>query len=174
MRIYAMSKRKFDAHMEANGIDDSNVESFPNLYLISIGYTFSLGADDALDKMAPHFKDNHRNVLNITFDDVVVDMPYWDVANKVELTSKAMTAEQARTIADFVQNIEDEFLRNGKPTDDNEIIVHCHMGKSRSGAVAQFIAERFWYDQDLLMKDNPQIEPNRTCLRLLRETQHRK
>lgn len=69
-----------------------------------------------------------ENLLVLFFDDV-------------EEGPNAMTAEQARQIADFVS----------RPNDDRPIIVHCSAGISRSGAVGEVLN---WYFNRYL-EDNP-------------------
>lgn len=123
--VLAMPQCKFDKMCIDFGWNDDNIENEQSNAFISI-----IGTKGVLENYLNegntehHFKRNHKNVLNLEFDDVSQDMDFG--------TYKAysLSEEQARQIYVFVnENI-------GK-----DIFIHCRAGQSRSVAVARFIME---------------------------------
>lgn len=83
-----------------------------------------------------------KRVLRLAFDDV--DGGGW-----------AMTAEDARQIAQFVAENKDRL-----------IIVHCDAGVSRSAGIAAALL-KFYNGDDTPIFDNPKYCPNMLCYRLM-------
>lgn len=83
-----------------------------------------------------------KRVLRLAFDDV--DGGGW-----------AMTAEDARQIAQFVAENKDRL-----------IIVHCDAGVSRSAGIAAALL-KFYNGDDTQIFDNPKYCPNMLCYRLM-------
>ena len=52
--------------------------------------------------------------------------------------------------------------------EDSTLIIHCHAGISRSGAVGIFATDFFDYDFWTFRRDNPNVSPNYMILRMLR------
>ncbi len=158
MIIRCMPKSHFDRAMRENHVSDSNVEDLSKVYMISI-----IGPGDV--KQDPHyFKHQHRNVLNLEFDDceskqklIIFDKE----KGHVEYETTPFTDLQATAIINFIQYIED--------THDTEILIHCIAGQSRSGAVGEFINEFFGYSFQELIFRNPQIKPNNLVRLILRK-----
>lgn len=101
---------------------------------------------------------NAENLLVLYFDDV-------------EEGPNAMTAEQAKRIADFAL----------RPGDDRPIIVHCSAGISRSGAVGDVLNLYFnrYIDDDeteyrAFELRHPDLAPNAHVRKLLEEKLHRR
>ena len=130
------------------GIDDSNVEDFENDAFISIIGT----TDDSYDMVGRHhFMENHKNVLNLEFDDVEKDIEVGGYS------FKAITDEQAEAIVKFIID------NKGK-----DFYVHCLAGISRSGAVGTFIFD-FFKDDDTKFVSRPKIRPNIEVLSKLKK-----
>lgn len=164
MKIKALPKLVFDATMRGLHLDDSNVEGRKNLFLISINSSSEI-QEIMEDKYQPYFKQDHPNVLRLFFDDVVADGP--QNMGTITVNAKAMSVEQAKQVVDFVNGIA---LSNSseRHLDDLEIIVHCAAGKSRSVAVAHYIAESLGADSKQIY-NREEMDPNKQVLRLLRE-----
>jgi predicted protein tyrosine phosphatase len=104
--------------------NDENVEQFVNDYFICINATGSIHS-------IPHFKLSHFNVLNLYFDDVLVDSKkfYGPTDSEYEYFAKACTIDQAKQMFEFIDMI----------PDNSRVTMYCTKGKSRSVAVAKFI-----------------------------------
>ena len=77
------------------------------------------------DETKHYFSDNHKNILNLDFDDIGQDVLYHGHL------FKTMTMEQAEKAVDFIENIINEGIKCIK--------IHCRAGMSRSRAFAEFI-----------------------------------
>lgn len=136
--IHVLSQEAFDDKMVELGLDDSNVENYPNSLFVSI-----IGTKDSLDEYLHeegtkhYFQASHTNVINLDFDDVDEDTEYKGV------NFKAMSASQSDKLAKFLDD-------NISHDDDMEIYIHCRAGISRSRAVAEYIARHYQvlYDED--------------------------
>lgn len=147
MKISALPKHDFDKLMRTLGATDENIETeerFKNLYLISISHSTVDDPDDEMEfkeEWIPHFKTSHKNVLRLKFDDVVADGTHTNLRLKffkepksgAVFYSKAFNKEQAQQVLEFVRNIPNN--------EETEVVVHCAMGKSRSVAIAEFVAK---------------------------------
>ncbi len=157
LKIQALPKHKFDLLMDQRGINDLTIKNHKNLYIISIMYSFHIEKNTE-----SRFQEDHSNLLKLFFDDVEKDVTIKLATAEKEL--KAMSEEDAHKILNFIKSI--------KNVDEAEIIIHCHTGKSRSIAVAHFLAEYFKIDTVAFMHNlytsNDQ-KPNKTVLKLLRK-----
>ena len=151
MRIYALSRTKFNKLMVDNHITPENVELKTDVFFISINNTY--------DIVEPYFKENKDNVKVMSFDDVDEDEVYFDLETKKKTLIKAMTENQAQELFDFIN----------KNKDKKTCIVHCTMGVSRSGGISQFIADYLNVDKNQFKSDNPQICPNNHVIRMLKK-----
>ena len=121
-----MSQDRFDKMCLKRKINDYNVDDLTNEAFISITGTNGYIPDKH------YFLNNHKNVLNVEFDDVDKDTKIAD------LLFKAITQEQADRIVNFIaQNIGKDFY------------IHCTAGISRSGAVGSFIHDFFNNDNSV-------------------------
>jgi predicted protein tyrosine phosphatase len=93
-----------------------------------------------------------ENVLTLHFHDI--DSPVPGEEDKYVLFSR----EQALEVVAFLRRI-------GK----KHLVVHCAMGVSRSGAVAQFAHEMLGSNARHFAERNAHIDPNPHVLRLLRD-----
>ena len=152
-RIKVLSRSEFSKFIKEKGITDETVDTFTDLYLISINTTY--GNDSS-----HFFKQLHGNVLTLDFDDTDFDSEYIDLRDtKNKIQVKAMTEDQGEQIYNFVKNI--------KP--DSDVIVHCTLGKSRSGAVGAFINDYFGQRWDDFKQSNPRVQPNSHIASTLRK-----
>lgn len=138
--------------MDSNGIDDSNVEEYSDYAFISIVNS------DEVDRR--YFKDIHRNVLNLTFDDVT-ETENLSRIGKGLTELKLFTSYDARKIIDFL---------NINAFNSNTLFIHCAAGTSRSGAVGVFANDNYGSeDYFKFKKQNNRIIPNYYVLRILTE-----
>lgn len=145
-KVIVISKREFDKVMRDNKITIDNIEDRTKVAFISINETFS--NDDK-----PLFNEDRDNLRVLFFDDVTEDIQLnWGVA-------KAFTKEQGKIIIDFLNKMKDR----------DTLIVHCHAGISRSGAVGQFAADFYGIDYKEFRNTNPHIHPNTAVTRILRD-----
>lgn len=149
MRINVVNKRTFDRLMSENNITDANIEQQDHTFFISITDT-----DQFSTSREPYFKEDHKNLMNLSFDDCTEDgMP----TPTQELGTKAFSTQQSNKLYKFIK-------RN---LDKEQCIVHCMAGISRSGAVGTFINVITGGDYQKFKLLNPQVTPNVHVLSLL-------
>lgn len=141
MKVLVLSQRQFDNLMVDNSVNDKNVEEKTKIALISITDT------SGFDKH--YFKTNHKNVLNLKFDDIEEDIGKY----------KTISIKQGRQIISFLEGINKDVVVY--------LLVHCAAGISRSGAVGTFANDYFKLDRDVFKLDNPYIHPNGNVMRVL-------
>lgn len=150
-RVKVLSKNGFREHMETNAIREEIIE-FINCQFICIEPT---GGPDS----EPIFTKSHPNVLSLAFDDVECDERKWGEDVQYYFEAKAMTDEQAEKIFRFVTAV----------PDNNDLIIYCCKGESRSGAVGVFATELYDNDMNVFMFENPQVGPNEFVLKKLQD-----
>lgn len=91
-------------------------------------------------------------ILSLHFDDTT---PKATRTLSHLLADKFMDSAQATEIYKFISYWHQENLKN------NLLIVHCHAGVCRSGAVAAFAQHYCNVNSYMFAADNPQIQPNR-------------
>ncbi|HEY9778377.1 MAG TPA: hypothetical protein V6C81_31735 [Planktothrix sp.] len=104
-----------------------------------------------------------ENVLRLTFHDL--DPQLLGDGDKSCLRRYTVFSE---ALADHVVRFLIE--RNQKTGKAQILVVQCQAGIARSGAVARFAVELFKLNQDEFKADNPNIEPNKHVLALLRRS----
>lgn len=124
--VIAYSHNEFDEICRINGWNDDNVDALSDKAFISI-----ISSEECqkyyLEEDKKHwFKRDHRNVLNLEFDDISEDNLYKGHQ------FKAMTDEQAKRVFEFIEN------NIGK-----DLIFHCSAGVSRSGALCMFVLDMY-------------------------------
>ena len=117
--IKVYSQIDFNNVMKSNGIDDSNVENEKDSIFISI--------TNRNGEIEHWFKENHKNVINLDFDDTSSD--------NEEL--RTISDKQAESLMFFI----DDNLSKSK--DDIDVYIHCLAGMSRSRAVAEYINRHY-------------------------------
>ncbi len=108
--VYIFSYKHFNNVMKDMGWNDNTINKVHDTAIISI-----CNNDGTMEHW---FKRNHRNVLNLNFDDTTYDLP--------EAGIYSLSEEQAKLIVDFYE----------KNINVDNFIVHCEAGISRSAAVA--------------------------------------
>jgi len=94
-----------------------------------------------------------------------ISLDFWDIVRDHTNNfpeSILFNKEHAKEIVTFIDVIQKDPI-------DSTLVVHCHAGISRSGAIGVFACDYCKTDYNQLMKDNPYIWPNNHILRLLRE-----
>ena len=145
--ILVYSHNEFDLFCYKHNINDKNVEdAWKNYSFISI-----IGTKECQDKYLKEndyhwFKKNHKNVLNLNFDDI---SDYYLTYNNILF--KGINERQAKQAYFFIKN-----------NIGNNFIIHCRAGKSRSQAFCRYILDIYSdiYCIDNTRKDNPCNTPN--------------
>ena len=124
IKIEVLSHFLFDEKMKSLNLNDDNVED-TNMAFISI-----IGTQECLkyyleEEDTKHYFKDHRNVLNLDFDDIGTDVIY----NGHHL--RTLRIEEAEKAVDFIENV----ILSGV----EEIKIHCRAGYSRSRAFAEWI-----------------------------------
>lgn len=150
--IHTLSAADFKHTMQNNDLFDSTIDSVPEVAVISIGNSADDDLPDDIFANGPSsrwFRKRHRNVLNLTFDDIGHESP------GLVLFSEAMAEELVR----FVEENHDA----------TTWIVHCSAGVSRSGAVSRWLKD--WlavkYGKDAVNVDARHTMPNPHVLGIL-------
>lgn len=97
----------------------------------------------------------------------ITDVDYIQIKNEYLKNNKSMrdiilfNDHMAEDIVDFIKRIHAE-------EEDSVLIVHCHAGISRSGAVGTFACDFCRLDYQKFCRLNPYIMPNSYVLRLLK------
>lgn len=132
VEIHTLSAADFKQTMQDNDLYDCNVEQWTDLAIISIGNSFDDELEDKIFANGPSshwFRKQHKNVLNLDFDDIV-SPEKWEKISKCS-QFVLFNENMAHQIANFVET-------NKKA---NIWIVHCSAGVSRSGAVSKWLKE---------------------------------
>jgi predicted protein tyrosine phosphatase len=108
------------------------------------------------DNDGPVFNRDHENLLSLRFRDITSGIGY----NDEDLFSFA----QADQAVEFIDKL----------GSNDDFIVHCGAGISRSGAVGIFTALVHGEGLDVLLQRHQDIWPNRWVFRLLAESYRRK
>lgn len=117
--IKVYSQIDFNNVMKSKGIDDSNVENGKDSIFISI--------TNRNGEIEHWFKENHKNVINLDFDDTSSD--------NEEL--RTISDKQAESLMFFIDG------NLSKSKDDIDVYIHCLAGMSRSRAVAEYINRHY-------------------------------
>ena len=159
VQIHTLSVADFKHTMRNNDLYDSTIESMPELAVISIANSFDDFNPDDIFSNGPSsrwFSRRHRNVLNMTFDDIT-SPEKWQFLSQFGNTSAGkdyilFDQNMAREIADFVDANHEA----------RTWIVHCSAGISRSGAVSRWLKDwlKFKYGIDAVNVDGKYALPN--------------
>lgn len=157
-----MSVADFKHTMKNNDLYDCNIEQRTDVAVISIGNSFEDSEPDDIfsnDPSSRWFRQRHRNVLNLTFDDIsafgVEPLAGSSAGDGYVLFDESM----AREIVAFVETNKDASVW----------IVHCSAGVSRSGAVSRWLKDRleFKYGIEANNVDGRHAVPNAYVLEVL-------
>jgi len=144
-KIIVVNKVEFENYFKKNYYTDTNIDDFdlvPNMVFISIN-------DWATTFNTAYFREDHKNVLNLMFDDVS------DVDER-NANVKAFDHEMAIKLFEFIEN-----------NKDKDFMIHCSAGISRSGAVGTFILEYLHGDKEFFEDHNSHILPNQHVLKTM-------
>ena len=160
VEIHTLSAADFKHTMRNNDLYDSNIELRTDLAVISIGNSFEDDLADDIFANGPSshwFRKQHRNVLNMDFDDIAAPGEWKNLSkcNQYVLFDEDM----ARRIAQFV----------GENMNASVWIVHCSAGVSRSGAVSKWLKDwlQVKYGIEANNVDGRYASPNPHVLRVL-------
>lgn len=152
-QILVVDRKSYEGICDFITTELSKDEVNNNFAFISISASDScaLGLWDSLDETTHYLNDNSNlNVCNVNFDDVNEDETFTNERG-IEYSASAISINDAKKIVTFVKdNIGKHF------------IIHCKAGKSRSQAVAKFIADCFndTYQFNIYNLANPCNTPN--------------
>lgn len=129
MKINVLSHRAFDMWMQEFGFDDRSLPDKDEAVISicctpDIKHNYLEGHKHETDEH--WFKEQHDNVLNVDFDDIVTPTKVTEYG-----TAYGISDEQAETIVKFVLG----------HADVENWYIHCRAGRCRSVAVGQFIKE---------------------------------
>jgi predicted protein tyrosine phosphatase len=101
--------------------------------------------------------DEHSHLLNLTFCDIAPE----DIPEAQRQRFPAMSPEDAGNVVGALRRWQEMDLRGN-------LIVQCHAGISRSGAVGSFANELFGLSSEQFQKQHPWVEPHPHVFNLLR------
>ena len=133
--IKALSRQEFNELINKMDINDTNVESFTNVAFISITM------DDPKSIYNRPFKENHKNVLSLHFND----------------DDFSFTEKMGEDVIKFFE----------KNNDILYLYVHCDAGYSRSGAIAEVASNFYMQNYYEFKRNNLRIKPNNNVKRVL-------
>lgn len=139
-KVYALSFLLFKKMIQENKINDITVCNKDALFICIHNTKYESLANGYYTNQP--LLQNCANVLNVWFDDL--DFSYKD---KDGHTHTGLQPEQAKEIVEFIRANKNKQLA----------IVHCAAGVSRSGSVAQFIADMWHIPYDKFTRMNPSI-----------------
>jgi predicted protein tyrosine phosphatase len=102
---------------------------------------------------------SHPHLLNLTFCDIAPD----DVPEDQRQRYPSMSADDAVAVVNALKRWHESDLRGN-------LIVHCHAGISRSGALGTFANELLGLNIEQFRKEHPWVDPQPYMLSSLRVT----
>jgi len=169
VQIHTLSVADFKHTMRNNDLYDSTIESIPELAVISIANSFDDFNPDDIFSNGPSsrwFSRRHRNVLNMTFDDITSPEKWQLLSQFGNSRSSDDTSGNASAEKDYVLFDRNMVREIADFVDDNHKastwIVHCSAGISRSGAVSLWLKDwlKFKYGIDAVNVDGKYALPN--------------
>lgn len=139
--IYALSRRRFEEVLGMMTEEQREVSAFISIHDINL----------------PEFEPNQPNWLNLRFDDIDIEEPFQLLNGE---WSVPFTPEMAVEVSNFVS----------ENVSAAQWFIHCSAGKCRSGAISEWISERFGIGYFDFKRVNPQVQPNILVKRLLNNT----
>lgn len=157
--VFVYNYFKFNELCQKNGWNDNNIPA--DKAFISIcctdeckrGYLLARDPDCEDEHW---FKEEHDNVINLNFDDIIDDEMI-SKTNEGTFIYRCISEEDAKRLYEFIDyNVKQ----------NRDFIIHCRAGKSRSQAVARFIYDCYGYKNG--KSDNPCLYPNINVLNKLK------
>ena len=126
IQCYIYPHRLFDIVMSENNWNDENRPEDSAFISICCLPEIKKGYLEAVKKETDEhwFKENHENVLNVDFDDILMEKAETEYG-----TAYGMTDEDAKKIIEFIDNNKDK----------KNWYLYCRSGRSRSVATGMFI-----------------------------------
>lgn len=141
IHCYIYPHKLFDAIMEKNGWNDENHPEDSAFISICCLPEIKKGYIEAVKKETDEhwFKENHDNVLNIEFDDILMEKAETEYG-----TAYGMSDNDAKKIIEFIE----------KNKDKQNWYLHCRSGRSRSVATGMFIKKYLHekYDTNIVVR----------------------
>ena len=157
MYCYCYSRKEFIGICASNRWSDDTPPPI-NTAIISICSTEDVRNEDNSGEPDNHvFEKNHRNVLNLDFDDIS------QKEEEIE-TGKAYGISKSQALEVV------KFIRDGISEGINYFIIHCGAGRSRSQAVVRYILDTYSRIRDIIIRpDNPPTTYNSYVLGQLKK-----
>lgn len=127
-----------------------------NYYLISIN-----GSDEDLLTVSQIEKlksKGFKDIVSFKFDDIGGDI-WEDIVRRKNLDRNRFIEFNE----DIASNMAEKFIHDSN-SEDELLVVHCHAGISRSGAIGAAFAYHFGITSDSFATMNPNIDPNKFIL----------
>ena len=126
VQCYIYPHKWFDGTMEQNGWNDRNIPDDSAFISICSLPEIRRGYLEAVKHETDEhwFKENHGNVLNIDFDDILEEKAETEYG-----TAYGMSDEDAAKVIEFIDNNREK----------QNWYIHCRSGKSRSVATGMFL-----------------------------------
>lgn len=164
MKIQVKSKRSFSDYLKENNINNKTIETFfPSHWFICINGTVP-GEENK------PFLESRLNVLNLFFDDIdediLIKVFYRNEQDEIESknhTCKSFDSNNANETIRFLTLIS----HFAKKEENINLIIHCHAGISRSGAIGVFANDFLGLKYEDFKQENPHVLPNSKVLREL-------
>lgn len=163
IKIYNRFKLNNLAKFVKDGISPSVIGfNHKNWYLISI---YTIGEDEG-----EYLTEDTINAISSVGCRGYLSLGFWDITDKESLALQKQfphavlfDKSHAKKVIDFLDEI-----RGKNPSEDEELLVHCSAGISRSGAVGTFACDYLGLDYVAFLRDNPYIRANHFVLSLLK------
>ncbi len=99
----------------------------------------------------------------------ILSIEFWDVTLRELALLKIDHPSAVVFDKSHARNVIDFITKANQPPEDSSLIVHCHAGISRSGAIGTFACDFLGLDYVEFIKNNSNIFANSHVLRTLRE-----
>lgn len=124
-----------------------NQDQLETMAFISIHEPITVSGKELFGGASETILDSADNVLNLWFDDAEEQLP---IIGQPEQKLILFDEDMAKKVIAFVKANEEA----------EGWILHCTMGKNRSGAIGDFLCDYFGIDYFEFKRHNPQISPN--------------
>lgn len=144
-------------YLDGNPVNSITIasERYDKTWIISV-----TNADDTKYKTPVLIPQDREDAIALAFDDVEPKLHYgWGEVCNEKYTY--FTNDMARKVVDFVNRA------HSNPDSNDLLVVNCHMGVSRSGAISDFVRTVCRIDFQRWKRSNQTVNPNRHVLELL-------
>ena len=98
--------------------------------------------------------------ISIIFDDVTEELYKKVKKMRPDVIVKLFSEKDAKLIIDFIEKHKDNI-------EELTLIIHCHAGVSRSGAIGWFACNLLELDKDKFLQQNKTLYPNKYILQTI-------